>query len=333
MTTTTHYGWTLPTVGADADVWGTELNSSLSGIDTTMFGKLDLAGGTMTGLLTLKASTNTVAALNIPTGVLLTTAVVGAVEFDGAQLYFTASGPTRKTLANLSDNQTFAGNIAVSGTLTATLTGNASTATKLATARSLAITGDLTWTSPAFDGSGNVTAAGTLATVYAGASPVGGATAIPVLTIDGKGRITATSTAAINSATTSTAGILKTATAAQVATGTDATVAVTPAALAAATKQQATCYATISGGVVSNVATNGASITRTGTGSYRVDFSPAMPNANYSLALTAAYSGANINVWEDPSLGARSISSAYFSTRWTGGSFDASALNVIAIAN
>ena len=36
----------------------------------------------------------------------------------------------------------------------------------------------------------------TLATAYAGSSPVGSATAVPILTIDGKGRITATSTAA-----------------------------------------------------------------------------------------------------------------------------------------
>lgn len=43
-------------------------------------------------------------------------------------------------------------------------TGNAATATALATGRTLALTGDVTWTSPSFDGSGNVTAASTLAT-------------------------------------------------------------------------------------------------------------------------------------------------------------------------
>lgn len=34
---TTHYSWTKPTVGGDSSSWGTELNSSLDGIDTTVF--------------------------------------------------------------------------------------------------------------------------------------------------------------------------------------------------------------------------------------------------------------------------------------------------------
>ena len=36
MSTTTNYGWTKPTVDGDADTWGTELNSSLDGIDTDL---------------------------------------------------------------------------------------------------------------------------------------------------------------------------------------------------------------------------------------------------------------------------------------------------------
>ncbi len=53
----------------------------------------------------------------------------------------------------------------VTGNVTGDVTGNADTATALATGRTLAITGDLAYTSPRFDVSGNVTAAGTLATV------------------------------------------------------------------------------------------------------------------------------------------------------------------------
>lgn len=82
------------------------------------------------------------------------------------------------------------------GTVSAALTGNASTATALATGRTISITGDLAYTSPSFDGSGNVTAAGTLASV-ASAGTSGGSTAIPVVTINAKGLTTSITTAAV----------------------------------------------------------------------------------------------------------------------------------------
>jgi len=48
------------------------------------------------------------------------------------------------------------------GTIVAALEGNATTATALATGRTIAMTGDVAWTSASFDGSGNVTGAGTI---------------------------------------------------------------------------------------------------------------------------------------------------------------------------
>lgn len=72
-------------------------------------------------------------------------------------------------------------------------TGNASTATKLANARTIGITGDITWTSPSFDGSGNITAAATLAD-----SGVTAGTYSKV-TVDSKGRtISGTALSAID---------------------------------------------------------------------------------------------------------------------------------------
>jgi len=50
---------------------------------------------------------------------------------------------------------TFIGN--VTGNVTGSVTGNASTATALATGRTIGMTGDVTWTSASFDGTGNVT--------------------------------------------------------------------------------------------------------------------------------------------------------------------------------
>ena len=85
----------------------------------------------------------------------------------------------------------------LTGDVTGNVTGNADTATALATGRTIAISGDLTYTSPSFDGSGNVTAAGTLATVNSNVGSFGSTTAVPVVTVNAKGLVTAVTTAAI----------------------------------------------------------------------------------------------------------------------------------------
>jgi hypothetical protein len=53
------------------------------------------------------------------------------------------------------------GNFAA-GTVTAALSGNSTTATALATGRTIGMTGDVVWTSASFDGSGNVTGTATI---------------------------------------------------------------------------------------------------------------------------------------------------------------------------
>lgn len=78
------------------------------------------------------------------------------------------------------------------------VSGNAGTATTLQTGRTLAITGDLAWTSPTFNGSGNVTAAGTLATVNSNVGTFGSATQVPVFTVNAKGLVTAVSNVTIS---------------------------------------------------------------------------------------------------------------------------------------
>ena len=93
------------------------------------------------------------------------------------------------------------------GTITAALTGNASTATTLATGRTIAITGDLAYTSPTFNGSGNVTAAGTLATVNANVGSFGSATAAGTFTVNAKGLITAASNTTVTPAVGSITGL------------------------------------------------------------------------------------------------------------------------------
>jgi len=101
--------------------------------------------------------------------------------------------------ADITTAQTIAGVKTFSSTIVGAVSGNAGTATALATGRTIAITGDLAYTSPSFDGSANVTALGTLATVN---SNIG---AFLKTTVNAKGLVTAATTASINDLTVPTA--------------------------------------------------------------------------------------------------------------------------------
>ena len=90
----------------------------------------------------------------------------------------------------------------ITGNLTSAVTGNSSTATALANARTITIDGDVDATATAFDGSQNITLTTTLDNTGVTAASYGSATAVPVITVDAKGRITAATTAAISTALT-----------------------------------------------------------------------------------------------------------------------------------
>ena len=91
---------------------------------------------------------------------------------------------------------------AVTGNVTGNATGNAGTATILATSRTITIDGDVDAAATAFNGSADITLTTTLDNTGVTAASYGSTTAIPVITIDAKGRITTASTAAISSALT-----------------------------------------------------------------------------------------------------------------------------------
>ncbi len=112
----------------------------------------------------------------------------------------TGTGASGTWGIDISGNAATATNVAYSG-LTGTVptwnqntTGSAAT---LTTGRTIAITGDLAYTSDSFDGSGNVTGTGTLATVNSDVGAYGSSTAIPVVTVNAKGLVTAVSTATV----------------------------------------------------------------------------------------------------------------------------------------
>ena len=92
------------------------------------------------------------------------------------------------------------------GTITASsfvgdLTGLASSATKWATARTLSLTGDVTYTSPSIDGTGDVTAVATLATVNSNVGTFNN------VTVNGKGLVTAASNVSYLTSITATGDV------------------------------------------------------------------------------------------------------------------------------
>jgi hypothetical protein len=120
--------------------------------------------------------------------------VIGGKFFTDQITASTASN-TASTLVRRDASGNFA-----AGTITAALTGNASTATKWITARDLSLTGDATATLSSVDGSAAVSAALTLATVNSNVGAFGSTTQIPVITVNAKGLVTAVSTASISTA-------------------------------------------------------------------------------------------------------------------------------------
>lgn len=101
--------------------------------------------------------------------------------------------------------QTIAGAKTFSSIISGSVDGNAGTATKLATARTLGLSGDLTG-SVTFDGSANATIAATLANSGVTAGTYGSATQVGQVSVDAKGRVTAASNVAITFPVTSVAG-------------------------------------------------------------------------------------------------------------------------------
>jgi hypothetical protein len=132
--------------------------------------------------ITAATPTASIASITLPHGVAPTTPVNGDLWTTTAGLFARINSVT-KTVAYLDSS----------------ITGSAASAAILTTARSITTTGDVSWTT-SFNGSANVTGAATLATVNANVGSFGSTTAVPIITVNAKGLITALSTATLGTA-------------------------------------------------------------------------------------------------------------------------------------
>ena len=167
----------------------TSTNITASG-NLTVSGNLIVSGTTTT----LNSTTLAIADINIELAKNATTAAMA----NGAGITIDGAAATL-TYTSADDRWNFNKNLNVGtvyGNVVGAVTGNASTASALQTVRSFTTTGDASWTVN-FDGSANVSAALTLANSGVIAGSYGSGTAIPVLTIDAKGRITSATTSAV----------------------------------------------------------------------------------------------------------------------------------------
>jgi hypothetical protein len=149
---------------ATATAWATGRTLALTGDVTGTSAAFD-GSGNITLSTTIAA--NSVALGTDTTGNYVAT---GAVSGSGLSGSASAEGATFTVTSNATNVNTpstivfrdGSGNFSA-GTITAALTGNAATATKWATGRTISLTGDVTGTSGAFDGSGNLSFATTIA--------------------------------------------------------------------------------------------------------------------------------------------------------------------------
>jgi hypothetical protein len=161
----------------------------------------------ITGNLTVQGSTTTVNSTTVEVGdanITLAKDATTAAEAEGAGITIAGANATL-TYTSTNDRWNLNKDLVVS-TVFGALSGNATTATTLANARSITASGDASWT-VSFDGSANVTAALTLATVNSNVGAFGNGTTVPTVTVNAKGLVTAVSTTAIPTASTSVNGL------------------------------------------------------------------------------------------------------------------------------
>ena len=153
----------LTNLGAEA-IANKSTNITTDAASTTMYPSVKLIKDYVDAQITAAAvADGSITSAKIADGTITTTDISGNAGITNGQLANSSITMGTTAIALGTFTTTIAGLTSVSSTgFTGELTGNAATTTKLATGRTIAITGDISYTSPTFDGSGNVTAAATI---------------------------------------------------------------------------------------------------------------------------------------------------------------------------
>lgn len=186
------------------------VSGTLEAGDTTTANISVNGNAVVTGNLTVQGTTTSINSTTVAIGdknIELAKDSTSAILSDGAGL--TINGPATAatfTYSALDNRWNMNKDLNVANVYGA-LVGNASTATTWATARNLSLTGDASATLLSVNGSANVSAALTLATVNADVGSFGDSVTVPNFTVNAKGLVTAAGSTAIPYASTSTKGL------------------------------------------------------------------------------------------------------------------------------
>jgi hypothetical protein len=251
--------WTGSAIGTQYGGTGQDLSNStgvvrvIGGVGSA--GTIDLANASfVSGILPVAsggtgANTASAARTNLELGS-IATQNANNVTLSGGTINGIIIGGTTTAAGSFT---TLAASGGITGELTGNATGNAGTATTLQTARFFSTSGDATASAVSFNGSANVDLALTLANTAVTAGSYGSTTAIPVITVDSKGRLTSVTTEVI----ATSFGIAGTTGTDTVAGGETLTFAGASGQLSAAVTNNTVTYSIVDGASIANLSVTG----------------------------------------------------------------------------